>query len=351
MVPTRYSISVVVLASVVCAPPSWLSAQAPPLTLPKQSPRAVVSQTVGLTTVGITYDRPAVNGRAIWGTLVPFDSVWRAGANENTVIQFTSPVRLGSREVAAGRYGLHMIPGKEAWTVILSRQANAWGSFSYDSKEDVLRIPVTATPGAMSERLTYTFDEPTDTSVVATLRWEALAVPLAIAVNTKAVVSDSLREQLRGFGRFFWQTWSDAAAWSVGNRTNLDEAATWVDRSIRMNENFTNLQVKANLLALRGDGAGAAVAIQRSLAVATEVEVNQFGYDLMGRGRRDSAIAVFRKNVADYPKSWNTYDSLGEAYAANRQTKLAIENYSRALAMVQDDAQRRRIEGILAQLR
>src|SRR5215208_416722 len=105
-------------------------AQAPPLVLPKQSPRASVSQTVGLTTVSIIYDRPAVNGREVWGKLVPYDTVWRAGANENTVIEFSSPVRIGGRPIAAGRYGLHMIPRQGEWTIIFSRQANAWGSFS-----------------------------------------------------------------------------------------------------------------------------------------------------------------------------------------------------------------------------
>src|SRR3954454_16998201 len=185
-----------------------LSAQAPPLVLPKQSPRASVGQTVGLTTVSITYDRPAVNGRQIWGKLVPFDSVWRAGANENTVIEFSSPVRVGGQALEAGRYGLHMIPTQGDWTIVLSRQANAWGSFSYDPKEDALRFTATPVAGEMHERLAYTFDDPTESVVVATLRWEKLAVPFTVEVDTKAVVTDSLREQLRGLGRFFWQPWS-----------------------------------------------------------------------------------------------------------------------------------------------
>jgi len=96
--------------------PAGLPAQAPQLILPKVSPRAMVGQTVGLTEISITYDRPAVNGRSIWGALVPWDSVWRAGANENTVIAFSSPVRIGGNDVPAGRYGLHMIPSPSEWT-------------------------------------------------------------------------------------------------------------------------------------------------------------------------------------------------------------------------------------------
>jgi hypothetical protein len=332
-------------------PAGVLLAQAPPLVLPKQSPRASVSQTVGLTTIGLTYDRPAVNGRQVWGALVPFDSVWRAGANENTVLEFSSPVRIGGQTLGTGRYGLHMIPTRGDWTIILSRQANAWGSFSYDAKEDALRFTATPAPGEMHERLTYIFDDPTDSAVVLTLRWEKLAVPFAIGVDTKAVVTDSLREQLRGLGRFFWQPWSQAAAWCAANGANLEEATTWADRSIAMNENFTNLRVKAALLGQRGDQAGAEAAARRSLAVATEADVNTYGYLLMGQGKLDSALVVFRKNTKDYPKSWNTYDSLAEAYAKKGEKKLAIENYSKALAMTQDPAQKQRIQGVLAGLR
>jgi len=244
-----------------------------------------------------------------------------------------------------------MIPARGDWTIILSRQANAWGSFSYDPKEDALRFPATPAVGGMHERLAYTFDDPTDSSVVLTLRWEKLAVPITIGIDSKAVVVDSLREQLRGLGRFFWQPWSQAAAWCAANGTNLEEAAAWAERSIALNENFTNLRVKAALLGQRGDEAGAAAAAQRSLAIATEAEVNTYGYLLMGQGKVDSALVIFRKNVKDHPKSWNTYDSLAEAYAKKGEKKLAIENYSKALAMATDPAQKQRITGALASLR
>jgi tetratricopeptide (TPR) repeat protein len=349
----RHAVSLAVAGALLATPlrPAVLSAQAPPLVLPKQSPRASLSQTVGLTTLTLTYDRPSVNGREIWGALVPYDSVWRAGANENTVLEVTSPVRIGGKSLDAGRYGLHMIPARGDWTIILSRQANAWGSFSYDPKEDALRFPATPAVGGMHERLAYTFDDPTDSSVVLTLRWEKLAVPITIGIDSKAVVVDSLREQLRGLGRFFWQPWSQAAAWCAANGTNLEEAAAWAERSIALNENFTNLRVKAALLGQRGDEAGAAAAAQRSLAIATEAEVNTYGYLLMGQGKVDSALVIFRKNVKDHPKSWNTYDSLAEAYAKKGEKKLAIENYSKALAMATDPAQKQRITAALASLR
>ena len=119
--------------------------QLPPLQLPQASPEASVSQTVGLTDITITYHRPAVAKRTVWGDLVPYGQVWRAGANENTTIEFSTPVTIGGKKIPAGTYGLHMIPtDKGDWTIILSSVSSAWGSFSYDEKEDVVRVPVAA---------------------------------------------------------------------------------------------------------------------------------------------------------------------------------------------------------------
>jgi tetratricopeptide (TPR) repeat protein len=234
--------------------------------------------------------------------------------------------------------------------VILSHQANAWGSFSYDPGEDILRLKVTPTKGDFHERLLYTLDAPGHGTVMATLRWDTLAVPLAIQVDAKRVVAESLREQLRGLGRFFWQPWNQAAAWCAANETNLQEATTWADRSIAINENFTNLRVKAALLDKQGDAAGAKALLQRSLAVASEADMNTYGYLLMGQDKVDSAVVVFQKNVKDYPKSWNAYDSLGEAYAKKGDVRRAISAYTQARKMVRDPAQQQRIDGILARL-
>jgi tetratricopeptide (TPR) repeat protein len=326
-------------------------AQVPTLVLPKASQRATVSQTVGLTTVSVTYDRPAVKGREVWGKLVPYDSVWRAGANENTVIAFTSPVRVGGKELPAGRYGVHMIPTANDWTVILSRQADAWGSFSYDQKEDAVRLTAVPTEAPHQEHLAYTLDDPESGSVTATMRWEKLAVPFTVEMDYKQVVVDSLRQQLRGLGRFFWQPWMQAAAWCAGNDVNLAEASEWAQNSIAINENFNNLRLKATLLEKLGDPTNAATLRQRAFALATEPDMNAYGYQLLGEGKVDSAIVVFQKNVKDYPKSWNVYDSLAEAFALKGDKRKARELYGKALAMTKDPAQQQRISGILAGLK
>jgi tetratricopeptide (TPR) repeat protein len=346
----RTAAGAIAVACAVFVLPAALPGQVPNLVLPKASQRATVSQTIGFTEVAITYDRPLVNKREIWGKLVPYDSVWRAGANENTVIAFSSPVRVGGQELPAGRYGVHMIPTASEWTVILSKQADAWGSFSYDPKEDAVRLTAVPVAAPFQEALGYTLDDPGTGSAVATLHWEKLAVPFNVEVDHKRVVVDSLRQQLRGLGRFFWQPWTQAAAWCAANDVNLAEAAEWAQSSIAINENFTNLRVKATLLEKMGDATNAAQLRARAFELAAEPDINAYGYQLLGAGQVDSAIVVFRKNVKDYPTSWNTYDSLGDAYARKGDKRRAVEQYTKARDMTKDPVQQRRIAGILAGL-
>jgi tetratricopeptide (TPR) repeat protein len=323
----------------------------PALTLPQASPRASISQTVGLTDIAITYHRPAVNKRKIWGDLVPYDQVWRAGANENTTITLSSPVTVNGKPLAAGTYGLHMIPTEGGdWTIAFSSVSWAWGSFTYDEKEDALRVTAKPQPADFQERLSYGFDDPTDNSVQAAMRWEKLRVPFTIEVDTPAVALASIRKELRDLPRFSWQGWNQAAAYCLRSKVNLDEALSWADRSISMQENFANLRTKAGLLELKGDAQTAATLRDRSLKLATEADINQYGYQLLGAGKTDEAIEIFKKNVKDHPDSWNVYDSLGEAYEKKGDKKLAVENYRKAGSMVRDPDQKKRIEGVLKKL-
>jgi predicted negative regulator of RcsB-dependent stress response len=321
-----------------------------PLTLPQPSPAASASQRVGVTDITITYHRPAVNKREVWGKLVPWNQVWRAGANENTVITFSSPVTVGGHQLPAGAYGLHMIPTERDWTVIFNRESKAWGSFFYDASEDVARVTVTPGPAPFEERLGYTFDDPTDKSVVATMRWEKVAVPIRIEVDSPAVVAASLHEELRGLAGFSWQRFADAAQWCAANNINLDEAAKWADQAVVMQENFTTLRAKAEVVARKGNEAAAAELRTKGLKMATEVELNLYGYQQLQSGKLDEAIATFRENVKRHPNSWNTYDSLGEALAAKGSRQEAIESYRKALAITADVKQKDRITGILARL-
>lgn len=321
-----------------------------PLKLPEASPAATVTQAVGLAEFTLSYHRPAVNKREIWGKLVPYGEVWRAGANENTTLTASTPFTFGGKALPAGTYGVHVLPSAGEWTFILSRESRAWGSFSYNEKEDAARVEAKPAAAEFTERLTWSFDDPTPDGTALTLRWEKLRASVPIGIDAKAVVLADIREQLRGLPRFGWQGWNQAAAWCLKNKTNLDEAATWADRSISMTPTFQNLRTKAGLLELKGDKDGAEAARARAQTLATEADVNNQGYALLADGKTDEAIAVFRKNAADHPGSWNVWDSLAEGLEKKGDRAGAAENYRKALAMAPDD-QKKRITDSLARLK
>ena len=337
--------SFVILAAVLLgAAPAGAQA---PLDLPQPSPAASVSQRVGLTDITITYHRPAVNKRTVWGQLVPYGQVWRAGANENTVITFSTPVSVGGHPLPSGSYGLHMIPTDHDWTVIFNKESRAWGSFFYDQKDDALRITVTPRPVEFQERLSYTLDAADDSGAVATLRWAALAVPIEIKVDTPQVVAESLRAQLHGLPGFAWQSNAQAAAWCARHGVALDDAQAWADKAVKLNENFATLNARALVAEKKNDPTMAGQLRAKALTVANEADMNNYGYTLLQSGKTDEALKVFRQNVAKYPDSWNTYDSLGEGLAAAGNKADAITNYRKARSLVKDDTNQRRIDGIL----
>jgi len=345
----KASISVVVC---VLAGAATAHAQVPALKSPDASPAATVSQAVGLTQIKVDYHRPGINGRPIWGALVPYGEVWRAGANENTTISFSTDVTIEGKALHAGTYGLHMIPTKGEWTVIFSNMAVAWGSFSYDQKEDALRVTVTPRPlAAPVERLAYAFDNPGETQATLILTWEKLAVPIKIEVDTPRVVMASMRADLRGQPRFSWDGWQRAAAYWVAHDGNLDEATTMIDQSITLKPTFPNRMTRARILDKKGDAAGAKDERTKALALASEVDLNVYGYQLMQEKKLDEAIGIFQRNAQAHADSWNVHDSLGEALLAKGDKKGSAASYEKALKLVKDPAQKKRIEGVLAQLK
>ncbi|MCP4202421.1 MAG: DUF2911 domain-containing protein [bacterium] len=320
--------------------------------LPRVSPHAAISQTVGITDITIDYHRPAVNGRAIWGGLVPHDAVWRAGANDNTTISFSHPVTIGGTALAAGTYGLHMLPTEDKWTVILSHNSTSWGSFSYDEAEDAARVEVAPEKSsAFEERLRYGFEEVDDSHAVIALHWEELTVPFTVEVDSETLVLEKIRNDLRHLPGFSWQGWNSAAAYCLNNDINHEEALAWAERSVSIEENANNLMTQSGLLEQMGRADEAGAIEEQALTMANENQTNAIGYRyLLQRNDVAKAIEIFKKNVSDHPVSWNPRDSLGEAYVANGDTALAIESYSKALEMAPEN-QKARIEGVLAGLR
>src|SRR5881394_613813 len=167
------------------------------LNLPDVSQAAEVKQRIALTDIKVTYHRPLVNGRKIWGGLVPLGEVWRAGANENTVVEVSSDVTVEGQPLPKGTYGLHMIPTADTWTIIFSKMNTAWGSYTYDQKEDALRVTVKPRPTEMTEALVYMFEDLKEDSAAMTLKWEKIAVPVKIAVTPEATLAN-IRGQMRG---------------------------------------------------------------------------------------------------------------------------------------------------------
>jgi Protein of unknown function (DUF2911) len=237
-------------------------AQAPgqPL-LPRPSPNATVSQTIGVTEVTVRYSRPGVKDRVIWGKLVPYGEVWRTGANENTTIRFSTPVRIDGKELPAGIYGLQTIPGHDDWVIILSKDAEEWGAFSYKPDHDAMRFHVKPAPAAApQEWMSFDFRNLSDTSAVLALRWEKLEVAWKIEADTPRLLVEGARSE---------QRWQDgAAAWCIQAGTCLKEAASWLDASITAEPTFSNQRAKARLLARQNDYKGAVATGERALAAA-----------------------------------------------------------------------------------
>ncbi len=216
--------------------------------LPRASQRQSVSQTVGDTTVSIVYHRPNAKARTVWGDLVPYGEVWRTGANENTTFEISSDVKINGQVLPKGKYGLHTIPNKDEWTIIFNKVNNEWGSFKYDVKEDALRVMVKPIAGEFKETMTIDFDNVADNTAQIVIAWDKLRVPFTLDVgDVKMRVLTDFRRQIVGDP-------IQAANFVISSKltANYEEALGWLNTSIKMNENYANLNTKARLLAEMG---------------------------------------------------------------------------------------------------
>ncbi|HEV2722697.1 MAG TPA: DUF2911 domain-containing protein, partial [Thermoanaerobaculia bacterium] len=292
----------------------------------------------------ISYHRPAVNKRKIWGGLVPFDTIWRTGANENTTISFSTPVKVEGQTLAAGTYGLFAIPTASQWTMVFSKFTGDWGGYNYDPAEDALRVTVTPQTTADSqERLAYTFDDVTNNSAVASLRWETLRVPVKIEVDVPATVRASIVSTLRGGRHWDASAWTAAARWELRNG-NADTALQYVDHSFSLSTTVGALRTKAAILEKKGDAKAAAELRDRAKSLYTEAETIAIGYGTpMGAKKYDDAIAFLNSYAAAHPSTpemWRVYAGLGEAYAAKGDAAKAKESFDKAMSGAHDMAER-----------
>jgi tetratricopeptide (TPR) repeat protein len=319
------------------------------LDLPLASQRASVSQRLGLTTIRIDYHRPLTRGRKVWGELVPWGQVWRAGANENTVISFTDPVAIEGQPLEKGTYGLHMIPTESSWTVIFSKNSTSWGSFTYDQKEDALRVTVKPAASEMHEALTYDFDELAPDSTAVTMRWEKLAVPFRISVDVPKTTMENLKLQLRGLQQYSWVGWNDAATYSVENKVAYDEALKWADASIQNEERFENLDTKSQLLRLTGKAAEADATLQKAIEKANPLQLHNYGRRLLAEKKTGEAMKIFQRNAQKNPTVWFVYVGLARGQCATGDFKSATKNGREALARA-PEPQKKYLQGLVEKL-
>ncbi len=241
---------------------------APKVEFPAPSPAAIVKQRVGLTDIEITYSRPSVKGRTIYGGLVAYGQVWRTGANSATKVKFSTEVKLGGATIPAGTYELFTIPGPTEWTVIIHKDSSQWGAYKYDEKNDVARL--TATPVALAtpvETFTIELGDLRDTSATLSLNWDKVSVPLKLTVDVVTPLVPQIEALMSSDAEK--KPFANAAMFYLDHGLDLKKAAAWIDAAIAAQPTATHLIFrKARILAAAGDKAGAIAAAEASLAAA-----------------------------------------------------------------------------------
>ena len=333
------------------------------VTTPREaSPAATLSQTIGISTVNVQYSRPSVKGREIWGALVPYgynvqnfgagkEAPWRAGANENTVVEFSHDAKVEGQAVPAGRYGLFFVVNKDdSGEVILSKDSRSWGSFWYDPARDQLRAKIKLRTIPQTELLTYDFINLTKNSGELVLNWEKKQFPVKVEFAVDNIVLANAADELKGTAGFNWLGYSTAAAYTLQNKAGMDKGLAWIDQAIAQNPSFVTLNTKADLLQLTGKTADADIVRKKAIGMANEAELNQYGYQLINEKKMDEAIKMLALNTERHPESANAWDSLGEAYALKGDKDNAIKHFKKSLSLNPSAAVKANSEKYLKQL-
>jgi hypothetical protein len=334
--PKRFVVACLLIAG-LSSVATLASAQSAVLDLPRDSQHSVVVQRIGITDITISYHRPLVKGRKIWGKVVPYGEVWRAGANENTTITFTDPIMVEGKSLDRGTYGLHMIPGENEWTVIFSKDHTSWGSFTYKQADDALRVTVKPSAADFHEVLTYDFDDVKADSATATLRWEKVAVPVKLSVNVHDIVQASLHNQLQGLAQYTWEGWDDAANYLLANKYDLDEALKYEETSIGTEPRFDNFLTKSQILDAMGRKDEATTAKNEALQRATAGQLYAYGRQLQGQGKQSDAFDLFRQAAKRDPNDWLAHDGTARIYSASGDFDSALKEMKLSYAGAPDN--------------
>lgn len=355
----------------------------PALSLPPSggNQKASVVQYVGPVKIQIDYSSPAVHGPAnpaggpavdrrgkIWGQLVPYGMTdqgfgtskaapWRAGANENTVFSTSHNIEIEGQPLAAGKYGLFMLVEKDDWTLILSKDAGAWGSFFYKAENDALRVKLKPVKSEYREYLTYEFPDRKPTEAVAQLAWEDLAVRFRIRVpDANGIYLSRMRSELTNDTGFVDTAWIAAAQYCLQANTNLEEALTWADYAIAApfvgRKSFANLSTKAQILSRLKRDSESAAAMKEAIQLpgTTVFEIHQYGRQLLAAKKNAEALSVFELNHKRSNGAWPTKLGLARAYAALGEKSKALDYARQSLPEAPDALNKKGIEDLIKSL-
>jgi hypothetical protein len=234
----------------------------------RPSPASFVQQRVGLTDVKMTFASPGVKDRKIWGELVPYDKIWRTGANEATTIELNHPVKLNGNEVPAGKYSFFTIPSEKEWTIVLNKTSDQWGNYDYKQDDDLLRFTVTPKKSSHPhERMRFVFKDVEFNTATLLLVWENLAVPMSVETDVAPVAHSNIKSAIKS-DPDNWELYAQGAMFAANFNMFEDEALEWIDKSISLEEHYWNYYVKAQLLANTGDKDAAKGAVKKSKELA-----------------------------------------------------------------------------------
>ncbi len=330
--------------------------------------KTALTERVGLTDVTIHYDRPGVKGREgkIWGQLIPVgftdpgfgsskSSPWRAGANENTTIEFSTGVKVEGQEIPAGKYGFFVAYDPTECTLIFSSNSTSWGHYFYNQNEDFLRVKVK--PQALDrsvEWLKYEFTNQTENSAVVVLQWEKLAIPFKIEVNYVDDQLQSFRRELRTDKGFMWESWDQAAQWCVQHNVNLPEASMWADSATGPNfggdRSFQAWSTKAQVLQKMGQNGEAAKAMAIAMPFGNMNEVHQYGRQLLAMKQGKMAFDVFKTNYEKYPDTFTSLMGMARGYSAIGDYTNALKYANMALPKAPEQ-QKAMVQGVIDKLK
>lgn len=338
------------------------------LTMPANggSTKATVAEMIGITDVAINYGRPALHGREgkIWGQLVhegfmddasfgkPIKMPWRAGANENTTISFSTDVSIEGKQLKAGKYGFHVAYYPDSCILIFSNNTESWGSYFYDEKDDALRVTVRQVPqNNVTERLTYVFSDQTDSSATISLLWEKLAIPFVVSTELQKLQVASIEREMNSTKSFDPQTFLAAANYYQERNIHLDKALQYAQSAARIFNNFNTAYLQSNILRKLNRTKEADSVINIALNKASAQELNRYGRLLLNEKFYDKAFEVFKSNHAKHPDEYVTNVGMMRGYSALGNYKKALQFADKARAKAPDERNKQAIEKMIVVLK